>query len=368
MNMGIFDWIFRMKSKDSVEMEESKEYKKNVINQKTNKTATNNVVSDPLIQTLKDKHNDWEVRKNAAFAIGKKGDKKAVGPLIQVLKDEFKDITTSSSSIPSTVPTYVAEALGKIGAPSVKPLIEALNHHPPKDEYYYFREYIVKALRKIEDERAIEPLNQAMKNENEEFVRATAKEALENIRWRKEENKTRDIQQRASEAYKETIANMAIEPLIHALKDEKLNVRMDAARTLGEKGDTRAVEPLIQALKDDDGAVVEALGEIGDTRAVEPLIQALKNSNDLLYRTWVIMALGKIGDARAAPFLCQVLLNDEDVFIKQSVYYALIKFGEPALIHLSQVAKQAKEEENWEVAGWVVRAIGDIHKGFEKGV
>ena len=356
--MRIYDWIFGKKSKDLIEMEESKEYKKIRTTQKNNKVA-----SDPLIQTLKDKYNDWEVRKEAAVALGNKGDKKAVGPLIQILKDEFKDITTSSTSIPATVPKYIAEALGKIGAPAVKPLIKEL-----KDENIYFREYIEEALRKIDDERAIEVLNQAMKNENDKFVRATEKKALENIEWRKEENKTRDLQQKASKASEETIANMAIEPLIHALKDEKLNVRMEAARTLGEKGDTRAVKPLIQALKDDDGAVVEALGKIGDTRAVEPLIQALKSSSGLLYRSWVIMALGEIGDARAAPSLCQVLLNDEDGHIKEDVYWALIKFGEPALIPLSQVAKQAKEEENWEVVGWVVRAIGDIHKGFEKGV
>jgi hypothetical protein len=76
----------------------------------------------------------------------------------------------------------------------------------------------------------------------------------------------------------------AIEPLIQALKDEKWSVRAEAASALGTIGDERAVEPLIQALKDEKWSVraeaASALGTIGDERAVEPLIQVLQDKNE----------------------------------------------------------------------------------------
>ncbi len=53
----------------------------------------------------------------------------------------------------------------------------------------------------------------------------------------------------------------AVEPLIHALKDESPYVRFTTAKALGEMGDPRAVEPLIEALKDKDGKVRESAGK-----------------------------------------------------------------------------------------------------------
>lgn len=44
----------------------------------------------------------------------------------------------------------------------------------------------------------------------------------------------------------------AVDPLIQALKDEDDDVREAAADALGDIGDGRAVEPLTQALNDKD--------------------------------------------------------------------------------------------------------------------
>jgi len=63
----------------------------------------------------------------------------------------------------------------------------------------------------------------------------------------------------------------AVEPLIEALKDDKWYVRRCSVRALGIIGDERAVEPLIEALKDDDESVREsvsiALKEFGEDKA-----------------------------------------------------------------------------------------------------
>jgi HEAT repeat protein len=90
-------------------------------------------------------------------------------------------------------------------------------------------------------------------------------------------------------------------------------IRLDAARALGETGDQRAVSPLIDALKDADSgirvAAADALGIIGDANAVDPLIAALK---DLAWdvRVNAVRALGEIGEPAVDPLIRT--LKDED--------------------------------------------------------
>ena len=69
-----------------------------------------------LIVVLQDQRKDPEVRKNAAEALGKIKDPRAVEPLITALKDEY-----------SGVRWHAAWSLGEIQDPrAVEPLIEAL--------------------------------------------------------------------------------------------------------------------------------------------------------------------------------------------------------------------------------------------------
>jgi len=75
----------------------------------------------------------------------------------------------------------------------------------------------------------------------------------------------------------------AVEPLASALKDEDRYIRSEAAKTLGILGSAAAIEPLIAALEDSDDhvqrAVIVALGVIGDECAIEPLKQALEDQS-----------------------------------------------------------------------------------------
>lgn len=94
-----------------------------------------------------------------------------------------------------------------------------------------------------------------------------------------------------------------VKGLIEALSYEKdVQVRREAAYTLGKIKDICAVDPLIKALNDEDNYVrrqaVDALGNIGDTRAVEPLTKALDNSNNYVCQG-AADALKKIGDKKA---------------------------------------------------------------------
>lgn len=113
-----------------------------------------------LIRALDDQH--WEVRRDAAEALGKVSHARAVWPLVQALHDEYWEVRRSA-----------AEALGKIGdEAAVEPLIQAL-----LDEHWEVRGSAVLALRKIGDARAIRPLVQALFDEHWE-IRLRAAETL----------------------------------------------------------------------------------------------------------------------------------------------------------------------------------------------
>ena len=53
-------------------------------------------------------------------------------------------------------------------------------------------------------------------------------------------------------------ASKNLKGLIEALNDKYGDFRLEAARALGNIGDSRAIEPLIEALKDEDNYVREA--------------------------------------------------------------------------------------------------------------
>lgn len=131
---------------------------------------------DGLIRALR--HEDEEVRWEAADALGEIGDERAVEPLIQALKDEDDDVQWGA-----------AEALGKMGEKAVEPLIQAL-----KDKNV--RSLATFALGEIGDSRAVEPLIQALKDEDK------------NVRF-------------SGALYLGKFGDSrAVEPLIQALKDE----------------------------------------------------------------------------------------------------------------------------------------------------
>jgi hypothetical protein len=115
----------------------------------------------------------------------------------------------------------------------------------------------------------------------------------------------------------------AIEPLVDALEDKHILVRVEAAKALGKIGDTRAVEPLIEVLQSLAGPASEALGRIGDPMAVEPLIEILRHPQPLI-QVSAAEALGEIGDARALDPLAQVI-EDGKPFVREAAENAIEK-------------------------------------------
>jgi hypothetical protein len=134
-------------------------------------------------------------------------------------------------------------------------------------------------------EAAIEPLIQALKDQNL-FVRLHSAIALSKLG-----------------------AQQAIEPLQQALdvEDENSDFCLTATVALGRLGDEETIQYCLEGLEDLDsderaGSAI-ALGLIGDKRAIDPLIRRVKEDPNNIVRCYAAAALAEIGDVVALPVL-----------------------------------------------------------------
>lgn len=175
--------------------------------------------ADPLIRALDDR--DWYVHFAAAKALGTLKDVRAVSHLIAAMVGEDSNYRDDEDSY---IRDEAVNALEIIGKPAVNILISALSNEY-KGEEEDIRTGVIKALGKIGDTNAVDPLVEFLKNGSYYDERAMAATALGNIRDKR-----------------------AVSPLIAALHDKEGYVRRMAASALGKIKDSRAVEPLIAAI------------------------------------------------------------------------------------------------------------------------
>ena len=242
--------------------------------------------------------------------------------VIPAVADEVDDLILDLKYGTEVVRNDAARILGEIGDQrAVDPLIDALED---ENEIWIIRELAAMALGEIGDPKAIDPLIDALNDENP-YVRGTAAEALGEIGDPK-----------------------AIDPLIDALNDEQHFVRSGAAEALGEISDQRAVDPLIEALKDDDWDIqlwaASSLVKLGKTDYLDLVLLALEDEKDHI-RFNAAEALGWIGDPRAVDPLIEVLWDeDEDSFVRKNVALALGEIGDPRAIN--PLIDALKDEES----------------------
>ncbi|MHA2296903.1 MAG: HEAT repeat domain-containing protein [Candidatus Hodarchaeales archaeon] len=160
------------------------------------------------------------------------------------------------------------EEVMKLGEPAVHSLIIKLESKDKTSGCLAAR-----ALGNIGDTRATEPLTSTLWM-TDDFINAAA-EALGKL------------------------GEPAIDILIKSLDHENSKVRNKAAEVLGKIGNSRAVEPLIKAMKEDKvesvrGRAAEALGRLGDPLAIEPLVKKLSLGNHIFRKT-IASALTKLG-------------------------------------------------------------------------
>jgi HEAT repeat protein len=241
-----------------------------------------------------------------------------VEPLIAILQSGTNDCQKEA-----------AEALGKIGDErAIEPLKNTLN-----DDRWFVRQHAAIALKKIIPNLQInKSVTQPEQETTTDKVVADSEKQEEMIEVTKIE-KDKIANQVKAPAIDTSKKDLSIrretkEPLTNDLLDEDSNIRRKAARTLGKKGKKSSVEPLIDALEDEESLVRKsaawALGKIGDSRAVLPLISILSDK-DINVRKNAAWALGMIGDKRAMKPLISIAAKDSDSYVRDTAKKAIEK-------------------------------------------
>ena len=307
-----------------------------------------------LIARLKDA--DSEVRRAAAYALGKRQDRIAFDPLIEALQDQVPAVRIAAAyglmhlgderAIPllitclddevENVRMSVASCLGDLSTHPADLLLDLL-HDPVRSAQA--RAPIAWTLQGFEDARIVPALLQTLADESGD-VRGLAAESLGQLRDLRAVEPLLallDTDQDGEVRWQTAIAlghlgdKRALEPLIAALGDPASIAREGAAQGLACLGDVRAVEPLCALLTDAESEVRwwagYALRELDDPRAVEPLLAALQDEANRV-RDIAASGLGYLGDRRAVGPLLKVAAEDPSEEVRETAVYALVMLGD----------------------------------------
>lgn len=150
--------------------------------------------------------------------------------------------------------------------------------------------------------------------------------------------------------------------LLNADSDD---VRVAAARRLGEDKYAPAVAGLCDALTDPDPTVrffaADALGTIGDPKAVEPLLKAARkavgNRTPVKATLAAVRALGAIGDSDALPLILE-LTDHPSPDARPIALGALGGFDDPRALEAALAGLARKRDEEQRAAIWALKNIG----------
>jgi HEAT repeat protein len=214
-------------------------------------------------------------RWNAADALGKIGDRRAVMPLIAMLDEEDEHAWY-----------WAALALGELGDERAVPhLLAKLEDRNLSDRP---RMVIAEALGKIGHPSAAPGLRGLLAGGR------NSKRSKAWILW---------------SLWKAGDAEV-VGRCLQGARDKDAEVRWAAVRALGLIGSRKALAPVLARLEDDDpdvrGVAARSLGLIGDPSAVDALISAV-GDRERIVQFWAIVASGRLGDQRAVPALERAL-------------------------------------------------------------
>jgi len=198
------------------------------------------------------------------------------------------------NSLRSSNPDIRRVAAGTLGERKSRRAIDELARHLT-DPHPRVRLHAARALKRIADPTAVEPLIRCLSHEDE-ILSGEAADALG------------------------AIGPAAVPPLLQVLQSRDGWLRWLATRALSHIGDERAIDSLITALKDEDGGVrwlaAEALIKSGP-KAVEPLLRALLREK---MTPWfqegshhVIGSISQKVNGRRAAILRPLLLSLEEI-------------------------------------------------------
>ncbi len=138
------------------------------------------------------------------------------------------------------------------------------------------------------------------------------------------------------------------------LSDKEVNVRYQAAVSLGTLAFAQAADCLNKAMKDEEWvqfAVIEALAKIRAESSVGALVQALDTSSDLV-ASMIVDALGEIGNFKAVPLLIKRLDSSPRPLCNKIVKAIIRLLGGASLTLLDK-----KDQER--ISGYLLAAMTD---------
>ncbi|MYE89167.1 hypothetical protein F4X33_09260 [Candidatus Poribacteria bacterium] len=171
-----------------------------------------------------------------------------------------------------------------------------------------------------------------------------------------------------------------VQPLIDALKeDERAAVRKSAAFALGDVGGTLVVDPLIEALRNDEQGIVRqeaavALGKIKGDKVINPLLTTLKRDKFEGARKQAAVALRELPPELADDGLVDVLKKGWGTFeekqevlsVQTEVITSLTKKGNEATAE-SIINALKSVEDDW--TRWkLVFALGRLEENEDSPV
>ncbi len=340
-------------------------------------SATNKAVL-LLVQFLKDP--SWQVRQNTVDSLIKIGET-VLEPLLVFIKDQEADLYY-----------WVEKVLDGIEVHTIDPILPLLKKGD-RDMRFNIDGLLGKSL----DPRAIDQLIISLgdeywfvaKNAANSLVQhgATCKGRIVDLL--RDQDTTDNVRYWAGNILGR-IGEEAVELLIGSLRDQDKNVRMLAAKALGEARSERAIEHLINALKDKEWPIrntaakalenygppiVEKItqytmdhnddiriwvrrliGKLGSS-VIDNLLFTLENENDNTIRSAAAISLGIVRDAKAIDPLINTVLNDTDDWVRRYAAEALGEIGE------KEVAGPLVEtllSPNPDLALYASRALGKL--------
>ncbi|WP_457572579.1 HEAT repeat domain-containing protein [Desulfovulcanus sp.] len=210
------------------------------------------------------------------------------------------------------------------------------------------------ALRKAGCKKAVQELillleseDVAVRNLAMDILRDIGREDLEAIINLLKSNNP-DLRIFAADILGSTDSPLVVFPLCDALlKDPNVNVRYQAAVSLGELGKTEAADCLYHALEEDEEwvkfAVIEALIKIRDESSLDVLAKALDNASELV-GAMIVDALSEMGNVKYVPLLLRKL-DSSSTALRNKIIKALVNLlGGKSLTLLSKGEREKFNE------------------------
>lgn len=292
-------------------------------------------VVEGIISILEDTSESLNVRYEAAEALGRIGDRRAVFPLIKALsEDEWLQF-------PSLL------ALGSLGdVAAVEPLLNLLSSEVPVQP-------VIETLGKIGDERGLETVARFLDDADGEVKKAALKATAAIARKSLRRSTTPFSRRIFLERLRPHLNDEAtLDFLAQCLGDEDISIKKDAVFLLSLTGTHQGLSILSKVLFDDEleEAVEDGLRQLG--REKEKFKLLLSEDNPKV-QVALLRVLNELNDSRALK-LARQLLGSDDVRVKQA---AVLVLGEAGIEQDAVSLLPLLEESNSEVREAAVEAL-----------